>query len=61
MLHCMAIGTCSSFAQDADGTERPVGFASWTLSATEQMYSQIEKEELACVLGVKRFHTYLYG
>ena len=44
-----------------DGTERPVGFASWTLSATEQKYSQIEKEELACVLGVKRFHMYLYG
>ena len=44
-----------------DGTERPVGFASRTLSATEQKYSQIEKEGLACVFGVKRFHAYLYG
>lgn len=44
-----------------DGTERPVGFASRTLSTTEQKYSQIEKEGLACVFGVKRFHTYLYG
>ena len=27
----------------------------------EQKYSQIEKEGLACVFGVKRFHAYLYG
>ena len=44
-----------------DGTERLVGFASRTLSATEQKYSQIEKEGLACVFRVKRFHTDLYG
>ena len=42
-----------------DGTERPVGFASRTLSLTEK-YSQIEKEGLACVFGVKRFHAHLY-
>ena len=60
MLHRIAIGACSPFPQDADGTERPVGFASWTLSATEQKYSQIEKEGLACGFGVKRCHTYLY-
>ena len=45
----------------ADGSERPVAFASRTLSAAEQRYSQIEKEGLACVFGVKRFHLYLYG
>ena len=45
----------------ADGSERPVGFASRTLSPAEQKYSQIEKETLACVYGVKRFHSYLFG
>ena len=45
----------------ADSSERPVAFASRTLSAAEQRYSQIEKEGLACVFGVKRFHLYLYG
>ena len=44
-----------------DGTERLVGFASRTLNPAEQNYSQIEKEGLACVFGVTRFHDYLYG
>ena len=44
-----------------DGSEKPVGFVSRTLSDTERKYSQIEKEALACVFGVKRFHTYLFG
>ena len=44
-----------------DGTERPIGFASRTLSAPEKQYSQIEKEGLACVFGVRRFHAYLIG
>ena len=44
-----------------DGTEHPVGFASQTLSNAEKNYSQLEKKGLACVFGVKKFHTYLYG
>ena len=44
-----------------DGTERPVGFSSRTLSSAEKNYSQLEKEGVACVFGVKKFHTYLYG
>ena len=31
-----------------DGTEKPFGFASWTLSAEERQYSQFEKEGLSC-------------
>ena len=44
-----------------DGEERPIGFASRTLSKTEKGYSQIEKEGLSCVFGVTRFHAYLMG
>ena len=44
-----------------DGSEKPIGFASRSLSETEKKYPQIEKEGLACVFGVKKFHPYLYG
>ncbi|XP_042372461.1 uncharacterized protein K02A2.6-like [Plectropomus leopardus] len=44
-----------------DGSEKPVGFASRTLTAAEKGYSQLDKEGLAIVFAVKRFHQYLYG
>ena len=44
-----------------DGTERPVAYDSRTLTAAEKNYSQLEKEGLAVVYGVKKFHQYLWG
>ena len=44
-----------------DGTECPIAFASKTLSSSERNYSQVEKEGLALIFGVKKFHKYLYG
>jgi hypothetical protein len=44
-----------------DGTARPVAYASRSLSSAEKNYPQIEREALAIVFGVKRFHQYLYG
>lgn len=45
----------------SDGTERPIAFASRTLTATEQKYSQIDKEALSIVWAVKKFYLYLKG
>ena len=45
----------------ADGSAKPIGFALQALSNAEKKYSQVEKEGLAYVFGVKRFHPYLYG
>ena len=43
-----------------NGSDRPIAFASCTLTKAEQNYSQIENEGLAIVYTVK-FHQYVYG
>uniref|UniRef100_A0A803JUZ6 Gypsy retrotransposon integrase-like protein 1 n=1 Tax=Xenopus tropicalis TaxID=8364 RepID=A0A803JUZ6_XENTR len=43
------------------GREAPIAFYSRTMSTTERNYAQIDKEALAIVAGVKKFHEYLYG
>ena len=42
-----------------DGTKRPIGYASRSLSAAQRNYSQLEREALTLVFGVQRFHSYL--
>lgn len=44
-----------------NGEERPIAFASRTLSKAEQNYAQIEREALEIIFGGRKFHAYLYG
>lgn len=44
-----------------NGVEKPVLFASSTLSEAEKNYSQIHREALAVIFAVKKFNKYIYG
>ena len=54
------LGAVLSHVMD-NGQERPVAYASRTLTAAEKNYSQLEKEALGVVFAVQKFHNYLYG
>ena len=54
------LGAVLSHVSD-DGEEKPIAYASRSLSASEQNYSMIEKEALTIVFGIKKVHQYLFG
>ena len=44
-----------------DGSEKPVAYASRTLLTAERNYSHLDKEALAVVFVVKKFHQFPFG
>ena len=61
-IHASPYGVGAVISQLKDsGQERPVTFASRLLNKAERNYAQIEREALALILGVRKFHQYLYG
>ena len=54
------LGAVISHEMD-DSSDRPIAYASRTLTTAERNYSQLEKEALAIIFGIQKFHMYLYG
>ena len=46
---------------ETNGQEKPVALASHSLTKTQRGYAQIEREALAIIFGVPKFHKYLYS
>ena len=54
------VGAILSHVMDNE-QDRPIAYVSRTLSSAEKHYSQLEKEALAIVFAVKKFHYFIYG
>ena len=55
------LGAVLSHKMEKYGIDKPISFASRMLSPAEKEYSQIEKEALAIIFAVQKFHQYLHG
>ncbi len=55
------VGLGAVLLQEHEGSTLPVAYASKKLLAREQNYSVVERECLAIVWGVGKFHKYLFG
>ena len=54
-------GVGAVLLQTDNGVDKPIAFGSKSLSSLEKKYTTTEKECLALVFGVQKFHIYLYG
>lgn len=54
------IGTVLAY-RGQDGQERLIAFATQSLAPAEGNYGQLDKEVLALIYGMERFHQYLWG
>jgi hypothetical protein len=55
------VGLGAVLLQMQNGTQRPISYASRSLTNVERRYSQTEKEALALVWACERFNMYLIG
>ena len=54
-------GLGAALSHITEDGERPIAYASRSLSQSEQNYAMIEKEAPTIIFGIKKFHQYLFG
>ena len=55
------VGISAILSHSFPDGDRPIAYASRTLTKTEQNYSQLDREALGIFWGAKKFYQYLYG
>ena len=58
LLTCDGLGAV--LAHQTEDNEQPFAFHSSTMAPAENNYSQVEKEALAIMCGVRKFHKYVW-
>lgn len=54
-------GLAAVLSHTLNGIEKPIAYASRSLTKSEQNYSQLDREALAIIFGVTHFYKYLFG
>ena len=54
-------GVGAVLSHTIDGANKPIAFASKTMNKAQRNYSQLEREALSIVFGLKRFQQFLLG
>ncbi|KAI5731266.1 hypothetical protein M8J77_007169 [Diaphorina citri] len=54
-------GVGAVLSHTVNGVEKPIAYASRSLTTSEQNYSQLDREALAIIFGVTHFYKYLFG
>lgn len=55
------VGISAVLSHSINEEEKPIAFASRSLTEAERNYSQLDREALAIIFGVSHFFDYLYG